>query len=62
MQIALLVAVAVVIVVVGFLSFGGLGYVRNEILKRRAKTMLVCSLDDDCPDGFICRGGRCEPA
>ncbi len=31
-------------------------------LLKQALPNLVCSLDTDCPPGFVCVGGRCVPA
>ena len=62
MQFLLLAGVLVGIVIILFISHLSIGAIRNAVRNRRAKTMLVCSLDDDCPDGFECRDGRCQPA
>jgi hypothetical protein len=62
MQMAAVVGVLVSLVPIAFISYINVGGIRKAIRDRRAKSMLVCSLDDDCPDGFVCRDGRCVPA
>ncbi|RJQ39107.1 MAG: hypothetical protein C4555_03915 [Dehalococcoidia bacterium] len=41
--------------IVKTLEFWGLRTVR------RASSNLTCSVDADCPQGFVCVGGRCIP-
>jgi hypothetical protein len=62
MQFLLLAGALVAIVLILFISYISIGAIKQAVRNRRAKTMLVCSLDDDCPDGFECRDGRCQPA
>jgi Cys-rich repeat protein len=34
----------------------------SETLKERwSRRIITCRIDADCPEGFVCRGGRCVP-
>ena len=48
------------------LIWAGLGIALHQRKKeanllKQALPNLVCSLDTDCPPGFICMAGRCVP-
>ena len=72
METGTIVALSIVTLVVFFpaaliwyINVGGvLGAVRGRVAARqpgKAKRELACSVDNDCPPGFICLGGRCVP-
>jgi hypothetical protein len=35
---------------------------RDRRVRQRSVSELACSLDIDCPPGFVCVGGRCVSA
>ncbi|OGO24990.1 MAG: hypothetical protein A2144_10400 [Chloroflexi bacterium RBG_16_50_9] len=35
---------------------------RKELIAKRIASTLLCTLDTDCPAGYICSEGRCLPA
>ena len=40
----------------------GIALHENEWRLRRRIVDLVCSIDSDCPPGYVCVSGRCIPA
>jgi len=40
----------------------GLALYQNEWRLRRQIKEFVCSMDTDCPPGYVCVAGRCVPA
>jgi Cys-rich repeat protein len=46
-----------------FISYINFGGIRKALRDRRARSAeAACSIDSDCPDGFVCQNGRCIPA
>ena len=54
----------IALVPVAFVWYVNGGGIYHAIKKTRTKVMdrLTCSIDADCPDGFICIDGQCQPA
>ena len=44
------------------LIWTGAGVALYQSGKRSRLAKLVCSIDTDCPSGFVCQGGQCVPA
>ena len=55
---------AIALVPVGFIWYLNVGGIYGAIKEKRAKARerRTCSVDSDCPAGFICIDGRCQPA
>jgi hypothetical protein len=63
MQIAAIAGVLVSLVPLAFISYVNVGGIRKALKDRRARLVkMVCSIDADCPEGFVCRDGHCVPA
>lgn len=47
-----------------FLVGAGVGLYKNNVSvsARKAVFVVKCSIDTDCPAGYVCVGGRCLPA
>jgi hypothetical protein len=45
----------------GFVSYLAIGGTYSTILRRGIKK-LSCSVNTDCPKGYICVGGECIPS
>jgi hypothetical protein len=62
MHIAAVAGVLVSLLPIAFIGYVNVGGIRKALRDRRAKaTEPLCSIDADCPEGYICRGGRCIP-
>jgi hypothetical protein len=46
-----------------YLNIGGLYHmIRQERSKKEEILGLTCSIDSDCPPGYVCLDGMCVPA
>ncbi len=63
---AILLAIAIFIVLPVVIGFGILGLLkikeRGRATGKRDAAWLACSMDADCPQGYICSDGTCVPA
>ena len=52
------------VVPVAFAWYVGGGSICRAVMKteRKVREQLTCSADADCPPGFICINGQCQPA
>jgi Cys-rich repeat protein len=63
MNIATIAGVLISLFPLAFISYINIGGIKKAIKDRRARLIqMVCSIDADCPAGFVCRDGRCVPA
>ena len=61
MHFAVIAGILVSLVPIAFLGYVNVGGIRKALRNRRDNAR-VCSIDADCPEGFICRDGHCVPA
>jgi|GEM_PF-1895044 len=47
---------------VWFLNVGGLYQAIRQAQRKKVLPVLVCSVDADCPSGYICVNGNCMSA
>ena len=63
MQAATVAGILVALIPLAFIAYINFGGIRKALRNRRAgSTQAVCSIDTDCPEGFVCQNGRCIPA
>jgi hypothetical protein len=66
--IVLVIGILIVLFPVAFIWYLNIGGILTSIRKRgaarqfeEAPSYLTCSIDNDCPPGYKCLGGRCIP-
>jgi Cys-rich repeat protein len=48
---------------IAFIWYLNIGGIVQAVRDRRMRSNeTVCSIDTDCPEGFVCQSGRCVPA
>ena len=45
---------------VWYITGGGI-YLAIKRYLQKSKQRITCSIDSDCPVGYICKGGKCAP-